>query len=135
MSHPDSLRCAGSIIAVLGLLVLPAFATHLRTAKSAQRSSAAKVPVAHYQVVHGWPVLPDNAVFEEISAVGVDSNGNVFVLQRGGLKWPETDILDETLAENSSMGVSRYPTNVKGSVWPEVNPCLDLQKLAFDQQS
>jgi peptidylamidoglycolate lyase len=47
-------------------------------------------------VVHGWPLLPENAVFDEISAVGVDSRGDVFVLHRGGRQWPESDVLDLT---------------------------------------
>jgi peptidylamidoglycolate lyase len=119
MSHRISLRCIGSIIAVLGLLILPAFATHLRTTKPTQRSSAAKVPIAHYKVVHGWPVLPDNAVFEEISAVGVDSNGNVFVLQRGGRKWPETDILDQTPIDPPTVFVFDGRTGRFLSAWGE----------------
>jgi peptidylamidoglycolate lyase len=51
---------------------------------------------ADYHVVHGWPVLPENAVFEEISSVGVDSHGRVLVLHRGGRQWPDNDQLDLT---------------------------------------
>ncbi|HEY6243359.1 MAG TPA: peptidyl-alpha-hydroxyglycine alpha-amidating lyase family protein [Pyrinomonadaceae bacterium] len=49
-----------------------------------------------YHVVHGWPVLPENSVLDEVSAVAVNSSGNVLVLQRGGRKWPESDVLDQT---------------------------------------
>ncbi|HYJ92228.1 MAG TPA: peptidyl-alpha-hydroxyglycine alpha-amidating lyase family protein [Pyrinomonadaceae bacterium] len=50
----------------------------------------------HYQVVHGWPIVPDNTLLDEVSAVGVDSHGNVFVLMRGGRKWPDTGELDKS---------------------------------------
>jgi peptidylamidoglycolate lyase len=36
-----------------------------------------------YQVVHGWPQLPDGFTFGAVSAVGVDSHNHVFVLHRG----------------------------------------------------
>ena len=49
-----------------------------------------------YKVVHGWPVLPEGKVLDEVSAVGVDKKGNVFVLQRGGRTWPDTGELDQS---------------------------------------
>jgi peptidylamidoglycolate lyase len=49
-----------------------------------------------YHVVHGWPVLPDNEVLDEVSAVAVDSHNNVFILTRAGRKWPDSDVLDQT---------------------------------------
>lgn len=52
-----------------------------------------------YHVVHGWPQLPENSMLDEVSAVAVDSESNIFVLQRGGRKWPDNDILDKTLIE------------------------------------
>ncbi len=36
-----------------------------------------------YQVVHGWPELPDGFAFGEVSGVGVDSHNHVFVFHRG----------------------------------------------------
>jgi peptidylamidoglycolate lyase len=50
-----------------------------------------------YRVVHGWPVLPENTMLDEVSAVAVDSRGDVFVLTRGGRKWPDSGDLDPTL--------------------------------------
>ncbi len=36
-----------------------------------------------YQVVHGWPRLPDGFAFGQVSGVGVDSHSHVFVFHRG----------------------------------------------------
>lgn len=65
-------------------------------AESSRQQPAAVIPTADYRVVHGWPVLPDHTIFDEVSAVGVDSQGNVLVLQRGGRQWPDSDVLDKT---------------------------------------
>jgi peptidylamidoglycolate lyase len=62
----------------------------------AVRQAALAIPKADYQVVHGWPVLPDNTIFWEVSSVAVDSDGNVLALQRGGREWPDSDVLDQT---------------------------------------
>jgi len=53
--------------------------------------------IAKYHVVHGWPVVPENELLDEVSAVAVDSHDDVFVLTRAGRKWPDSDILDESL--------------------------------------
>jgi peptidylamidoglycolate lyase len=36
-----------------------------------------------HKVVHGWPQMPDNFAFQEVSGVGIDSHGHVFVFHRG----------------------------------------------------
>jgi peptidylamidoglycolate lyase len=36
-----------------------------------------------------WPVIPQDAVFGEVSAVDVDGAGNVYVLHRAGRAWAE----------------------------------------------
>jgi peptidylamidoglycolate lyase len=59
-------------------------------------ASLAAAAHTRYTVVHGWPILPENTMFDEVSAVGVDSHDNVFVLTRGGRTWPDSDVLDET---------------------------------------
>ena len=58
--------------------------------------AAADQPPMNYRVVHGWPVLPENSILDEVSAVAVNAHGDVLVLQRGGRKWPESDMLDQT---------------------------------------
>jgi hypothetical protein len=67
-----------------------------RAGRSAPQTAVAAIPQAGYQVVHGWPVLPDGFLFDEVSSVAVDSRGQVFVLQRGGRQWPDSDVLDQT---------------------------------------
>jgi peptidylamidoglycolate lyase len=51
---------------------------------------------ASYHVVHGWPRVPENTVLDEVTAVAVDSTGNVFILTRAGRQWPDTGALDTT---------------------------------------
>jgi peptidylamidoglycolate lyase len=36
-----------------------------------------------YQVVHGWPKLPEGFAFGQVSGVGVDSHNHIFVFHRG----------------------------------------------------
>ena len=56
--------------------------------------TASTLPPKSYEVVHGWPVLPENDMLDEVSAIAVDSKGNILILTRGGRKWPDNDILD-----------------------------------------
>jgi peptidylamidoglycolate lyase len=50
----------------------------------------------HYHVVHGWPQLPEGRVLGEVSGVGVDAHGNVFVFHRNDRSWPDSDVLTTT---------------------------------------
>jgi DNA-binding beta-propeller fold protein YncE len=58
------------------------------------------VPVAaapsgnRYEVVHGWPVLPDGEMLGQTSGVAVDSHGNVLVFHRADRRWREPLKLD-----------------------------------------
>jgi peptidylamidoglycolate lyase len=90
------IRVAGRLGFVFGILVAAALGSGQGDGKSAQQAAVAIIPKALYHVVHGWPVLPDNSIFEEVSSVAVDSRGNVLALQRGGRKWPDSDVLDQT---------------------------------------
>ncbi len=45
------------------------------------------VPVV--TVDKGWPVVPEDAVFGQVSAVDLDAAGNVYVLHRAGREWQE----------------------------------------------
>ncbi len=50
----------------------------------------------HYHVVHGWPQLPEGRALGEVSGVGVDARGNVFVFHRNDRSWPDSDVLTTT---------------------------------------
>lgn len=41
------------------------------------------------QVVEGWPTIPPDAKFGQVSAVDVDTQGRVYVLHRAGREWQE----------------------------------------------
>lgn len=47
-----------------------------------------------YQIVHGWPVLPEGKVLGAVAGVGVDSHDHVFVCHRATRTWPVSDELD-----------------------------------------
>jgi peptidylamidoglycolate lyase len=46
-----------------------------------------------YQVVNGWPQLPPGRDLGEVSGVGVDARGEVFVFHRNDRVWPDSDVL------------------------------------------
>jgi hypothetical protein len=85
-----------TFIVISALVGIASLNSSAQTTRLSRKVPATKPPVAHYHVVHGWPVLPENNILDEVSAVAVDSLENVFVLQRGGRKWPDSDVLDET---------------------------------------
>jgi peptidylamidoglycolate lyase len=45
--------------------------------------------VARYEVVHGWPILPEGWSLGQAVGVGVDSRGRVFVFHRAGRVWTD----------------------------------------------
>lgn len=42
-----------------------------------------------YEVVHGWPRLPDGHILGQATGVGVDSHNHVFVFHRAGREWTD----------------------------------------------
>lgn len=48
---------------------------------------------ASYQVVHGWPQLPQGRILGQATGVDIDSRGNVFVFHRAGRTWSEEPAL------------------------------------------
>jgi len=53
---------------------------------------ATDAPVRHH-VVHEWPQLPPGRDLGEVSGVGVDAHGDVFVFHRNDRVWPDSDVL------------------------------------------
>lgn len=64
-------------IAKLVLMALASASMGSLTAAAVRRAPA-------YEVVHGWPVLPEGQVLGSSTGVGVDSNGNVLIFHRAG---------------------------------------------------
>lgn len=57
-------------------------------------ADAEPLPDAAYEVVEGWPALPDDfALFGEAVGVGVDSHGHVFVFHRADRDFNNTEII------------------------------------------
>src|SRR5262245_22730010 len=73
---------------------------------------------APYHVVHGWPQLPFNDMLNEVSAVAVDSHEHVFVLTRGGRKWPDEGPMDTTAIDKSTVLVFDGKSGRLISKWP-----------------
>jgi peptidylamidoglycolate lyase len=65
-------------LATLSLLLLA-------TPSGAGQTSANRA----YEVVHGWPELPDGIMLGGVAGVGVDSEETVWIFQRGGRQWSE----------------------------------------------
>ena len=86
MSHRKIIYDIRRLTIVLVLLIVASFEVDMLAVKPTRQASVAKNTRAHQHVVHGWPLLSEGSVLDEVSAVGVDSKDNVFVLQRGGRK-------------------------------------------------
>ncbi|HSS21643.1 MAG TPA: peptidyl-alpha-hydroxyglycine alpha-amidating lyase family protein [Pyrinomonadaceae bacterium] len=96
MSLIDNIAMIRTLVAISTLVGITCLNSGAQTTRPSRKVTATKLQAAHYHVVHGWPVLPENNILDEVSAVAVDSFENVFVLQRGGRKWPDSDVLDKT---------------------------------------
>jgi len=69
------------------LLLLASSSTSLAAPNAAPRPPA-------YEIVHGWPVLPEGEILGSAAGVDVDSQGNVLVFHRAGRTWAEPLPLD-----------------------------------------
>lgn len=70
--------------------------TTLALTATAQVASRQAAPTSEYQVVHGWPVLPEGRDLGAVSGVGIDSHDNVLVFHRNERTWPASDELVTT---------------------------------------
>jgi len=43
-----------------------------------------------YELIKDWPQLPNSFPFSQVSAVGVDTSQNIFILQRTGREWGDS---------------------------------------------
>jgi peptidylamidoglycolate lyase len=68
--------------------------------------------------VHEWPQLPVNEMLNEVSAVAADSHEHVFVLTRGGRKWPDQGPLDTTAIDKPTVLMFDAVSGRLVSTWP-----------------
>ena len=71
------------IAALVTLLVLLLPKTHMSAPQANAGQQKNRKPTRSYQVVHGWPVLPEGHVLGQVSGVAVDSHNHVFAFHRG----------------------------------------------------
>ena len=69
------------LILPLGIVCLAMSSMGLRSAFAQQPQSTESAP-NKYQVIHGWPQLPQGTLLGQVSGVGVDSHNHVFVFRR-----------------------------------------------------
>ena len=81
MTRWMSLRAA-TIARLQALLILGALA-------GCSMAPPAREEVPRAAVVAGWPSIPREAKFGQVSAVDVDAKGRVYVLHRAGREWSE----------------------------------------------
>jgi peptidylamidoglycolate lyase len=81
-------RVSRSVVIVWGVTSLAC--SPQRVAPSGGETAAASRS-GRYQVVHGWPHLPSGELLGQVSGVGVDSRGTVFVFRRAQRNWPLND--------------------------------------------
>lgn len=70
---------------------------------------------AVYEVVHGWPVLPEGRILGQATGVGVDSHNHVFVFHRAGREW--SDPFPEDPIQASSVSVFDGATGEQVAEW------------------
>jgi peptidylamidoglycolate lyase len=57
--------------------------------------------VPKYELIKDWPQLPKTFPFSKVSAVGIDTSQNVFMLQRSGREW--LDSLPDSLISSNTI--------------------------------
>jgi len=65
----------------------------IASAASGPGAMSAQSASIRYHVVNGWPQLPPGRDLGEVSGVGVDAHGDVFVFHRNDRVWPDSDVL------------------------------------------
>ena len=56
-------------------------------------SGQQREPREYYEVVHGWPQMPEGRILGQATGVDVDSTGQVYVFHRAGRGWSEDPAL------------------------------------------
>lgn len=77
----DVNKVAAAVFAIASVL-----GAELVSAQPAATASSAE-HTAPYEVVHGWPQLPEGRILGQATGVDLDSHGNVFVFHRATRTW------------------------------------------------
>jgi hypothetical protein len=94
-----------------------------------------------YQVVHGWPVLPESRMLGLTSTVAVDAHNHVFVFERLDRTWPDSGVLDLTplkdpgiTTASSSMCTASPPAPTAPHTWwtSRAGACRNSSALRAD---
>lgn len=70
-----------------------------------------------WQLVRGWPVLPEGRVLGSVSGVGVDTTGNIVVFHRAGRLWPSSDPLDIKPIAGTTVWIFDAKSGVRIGEW------------------
>jgi peptidylamidoglycolate lyase len=89
------------------------------------------VSAEQYNVIHGWPILPEGRILGEATGVGVDSRNHVFVFHRAGRIW--TDPLPEEPIEATTIAVFDGNTGEMIAEWGQ-NLFIMPHGLTVDNQ-
>jgi peptidylamidoglycolate lyase len=95
------------------------FAGNFASAAGDHATSTSFVAQDGYQVVHGWPQLPEGRVLGAVSGVGIDTHGDVFVFHRNDLTWPPSDELSTTPITGPTVTVFDADTGKVLAEWGE----------------
>lgn len=70
-----------------------------------------------WEVVHGWPILPEGVMLGAVAGVGVDSRGDVFVFHRAERPWPASDVLETTPIAGATVAIFDGRSGALVSQW------------------
>ncbi len=83
------LTARAAVRLVVLLLLVGAVGCQNASDGAGHASSTHSPASAEYDVVHGWPVLPEGRILGQATGVGVDSHNHVFVFHRAGREWSD----------------------------------------------
>jgi peptidylamidoglycolate lyase len=100
-----------------GCGLMGAMISSAHAAKAVQAQSLPGQPLGGYHVAHGWPVLPEGEALGEVTGVGVDTHGSIFVFHRADRSWPDSGVLDTTPIPSPTVVAFDADTGAMTSRW------------------
>jgi peptidylamidoglycolate lyase len=99
---------------------------------SKNKESQAGDQPSNYEQIKNWPQLPKSFPFSQVSAVGIDTSQNIFILQRTGREWLDT--LPDSLISSNTIFLLDKETGKVLSSWG-ANLFIMPHGLAVDEQN